>query len=160
MLITEKDEQTVEFQRSSNEGERSRSTKHHEQARHPILTSQGAREAKTTGMRHATAPGSPLKANGVRRRGQMRTPSNGGRKEGEMRTWIWIGTRPAGAERAVGRHSEEKTWPALGNGLWERARGVYRLRPVPVNRRIFFLRLTYFKFYLKIIYPNKYLHIY
>ena len=55
----------------------------------------------------------------------MRTPSNGGRKEGEMRTWIWIGTRPAGAERAVGRHSEEKTWPALGNGLWERARGVY-----------------------------------
>ena len=43
MLITEKDEQTVEFQRSSNEGERSRSTKHHEQARHPILTSQGGK---------------------------------------------------------------------------------------------------------------------
>ena len=58
----------------------------------------------------------------------MRTPSDGGRKEGEMRTWIWIGARPAGAEeRAVGRHCE-KTWPALGNGLWERARAVY-VRP-------------------------------
>ena len=46
-----------------------------------------------------------------------------------MRTWIWIGTRPAGAEeRAVGRHCEERTRPALGMGLWERARAVY-VRP-------------------------------
>jgi len=88
----------------------------------------------------------------------MRTPSDGGRKEGEMRTWIWIGARQPGAEeRAVGRHCEERTRPALGMGLWERARAVYVRPGEPSN---FFLRLTYFKFYLKIIYPNKYLHIY
>ena len=107
MLITEKDEQTVEFQRSSNEGERSRSTKHHEQARHPILTSQGGKNDRNETRNRAR----------ISTQGQWRPSSGGdedairrgkeGRDEGKMRTWIWIGARPAGGEgRAVGRHDE------------------------------------------------------
>ena len=112
-------------------------------------------------MKRTTPSGSPLQANGVCRRGEMRTPADGGREEGKMRTWIWIGARPAGAD---GRGGGEALRGEDVAGPWKRTMGEGQrglpFTPRPGEPSNFFLRLTYFKFYLKIIYPNKYLHIY